>query len=168
MARNKICPDCKVEYQPHIERCADCGAVLLSHEEYRQAEEEKRRVMAEAIENAVVVKEGDLKWLGELYNVLIKAGISCTVTSDAGCKKGCRPKCMLIVSKEDFERAQERIHEYYMEIHPELRASNELISHGRCPACGSPVGDSDKECSDCGLTLVIIEEEDQRDEAAAE
>jgi hypothetical protein len=164
MNRNKICPDCEVEYLPHIEKCADCGKVLLLHEEHRQAREEKKRLAAKAIENSVVVREGDLKWMGELYNVLINAGIPCTVTSDAGCKKGCRPKCMLIVSKDDFERAQESIAEYYMEIHPELRASNELISQGRCPACGSPVGTGDKECSDCGLMLVIVEEENQKEE----
>jgi len=163
MNRNKICPDCELEYLPHIEKCADCGAVLLLPEEHRQAQEEKKRLMAKAIENAAVVREGDLRWLGELYNVLINAGIPCTVTSDAGCNKGCRPKCLLIVSSENLERAQERIAEYFMEIHPELRASNELISHGRCPACGSPVGTGDKECSDCGLTLVIIEEENQKE-----
>ena len=164
MNQNKICPHCEVEYLPHIEKCADCGAVLLSPEEHRQAEEEEKRLMAEAIENAVVVREGDLKWLGELYKVLIKSGIPCTVTSDAGCNKGCRPKCLLVVSSEDLERAQERIAEYFMEIHPELRASNELMRQGRCPACGSPVGTGEKECPDCGLTLVIIEEEIQKEE----
>ena len=108
MNRNKICPDCEVEYLPHIERCADCGAVLLLHEEYRQVQEEKKHVMAQAVENAAVVREGDLKWLGELYNVLIDAGIPCTVISDAGCKKGsCRDTYRLIVSKEDLERAEE-------------------------------------------------------------
>lgn len=164
MDQNKICPNCKVEYLSHIEKCADCGAVLLSPEENRQTQEEKKRLMAEAIENSVVVREGDLKWLGELYKALIDSGISCTVTPDAGCNKGCRPKCLLVVSSEDFERAQERIAEYFMEIHPELRASSELISQGRCPACGSPVGTNDKECSDCGLKLVIIEEEIQKEE----
>jgi len=164
MNQNKICPNCEVEYLPHIEKCADCCAVLLLPEEHRQAQEEKKRLMAKAIENAAVVREGDLKWLGELYKVLINSGIPCTVTSDASCNKGCRPKCLLIVSSENFERAQERIAEYFMEIHPELRASNELISQGKCPACGSPVGTGDKECSDCGLTLVIIEEEIQKEE----
>ena len=165
MNRNKICPDCEIEYLPHIEKCADCGAVLLLHEEHRQAQEEKKRLMAKAIEKAAVVREGDLKWLGKLYDVLIDAGIPCTVISDAGCKKGCcSNKCQLIVSTEDLERAQERVAEYYMEIHPELRASNELISQGKCPACGSPVGAGDNECSDCGLTLVIIEEENQEEE----
>jgi hypothetical protein len=165
MNRNKICPDCEMEYLPHIVKCADCGAVLLLHEEHRQTQEEKKRLMAKAVENSVVVREGDLKWLGELYNVLINAGIPCTVTSDASCRKGCcGDKYRLIVSAEDLKRAQERIAEYFMEIHPELRASNELISQGRCPACGSPVGAGDNECSDCGLTLVVVEEENEEEE----
>jgi len=107
-----------------------------------------------------VVREGGLKWLGELYSVLIDAGIPCTVTSDAGCNKGCcGDKFRLIVSAEDLERAQERVAEYFIEMHPELRASNELVSQGKCPGCGFPVGAGDNECPDCGLTLVIIEEE---------
>jgi hypothetical protein len=165
MNRNKICPDCETEYLPHIGKCADCGAVLLSHEEYKKAQEEKKRLMATAIENSAVVREGDLKWLGELYTVLINAGIPCTVTSDADCNKGCcGNECRLIVSKEDLEKAQERVTEYYREMHPELRASHELASQGRCPACGSPVGASDTECSDCGLTLLLIEEENEEEE----
>jgi hypothetical protein len=169
MNRNKICPECEVEYMPHVERCADCGAVLLLHEEHRQAQEEKKRLMEQAVENAAVVRKGDLKWLGELYNVLIDSGIPCTVISDAGCNKGCcGDKCRLIVSKEDLERAEERVAEYYREIHPELQASHELVSQGKCPACGSPVGDGDTECSDCGLMLVIIGEEDQKEEDGGE
>jgi len=165
MNRNKICPDCEIDYLPHIEKCADCGAVLLLYEEYRQAMEEKKRLMAKAIENAAVVREGDLKWLGKLYNVLIDAGIPCTVISDPSCKKGCcGNKCRLIVSAENLERAQECIGEYYMEIHPELRASHELLSQGKCPACGSPVGAGENECSDCGLMLVIIDEEDKEED----
>jgi ribosomal protein L32 len=165
MDQDKICPVCEIEYMPHIEKCADCGAVLLSHEEYRRAQEERKRLTEEAIENAVVVRKGDLKWLTELYNVLIDAGIPCTVTSD-GCNKGCRgAQCSLIVSPEDVEKAQERIAEYYMEMHPELRVSNELISQGKCPACGSPVSAGDIECPDCGLTLVVIEDEDREEES---
>jgi len=72
----------------------------------------------------------------------------------------------LIVSTEDLEMAQERVAEYYREIHPELRAS-ELVSQGKCPACGSAVGADDNECSDCGLTLVIIEEENREEEGGA-
>ncbi len=162
MNRNKICPDCETEYLPHIEKCADCGVTLILHEEYRSVQEEKKRLAEKAVRNAVVVREGDLKWLDELCNVLIDAGIPCTVTSDSGCNKGrCGDKWQLIVSKEDVERAKERIEEYFMEMHPEIRASNELVSQGKCPACGSPVHAGANECPDCGLMLVIIEEEDE-------
>jgi hypothetical protein len=169
MNQNKICPDCNVEYLPHIEKCADCGTVLLLHAEHKRAQEDKKRLTAAAIENAVVVRKGDLKWLRELSSVLIDAGIPCMVISEPGCNKGrCGDKCQLIVGTEDFEIAQERIAEYFMEMHPELRASNELIKQGKCPACGSRVGAGENECSDCGLMLVVIEEEEQEDEGCAE
>lgn len=163
MNRNKICPDCETEYLPHIEKCADCGAVLLLPEEIEKTREEKKRLMEKALEDEVVVREGDLNWLSELYAVLIDAGIPCTVRSDAGCKKSCcGDKCRLVVLPEDLERAQAQIEEYFMEMHPEIRASNELVSEGKCPACGSPVGAGDHECPDCGLPLVIIEEEGEK------
>ncbi len=60
-----------------------------------------------------------------------------------------------MVSADDLERARERIEEYYMEVSPELRASKELISEGKCPACGSPVAADEQECRDCGLPLLI-------------
>jgi hypothetical protein len=161
MNRNKICPHCETEYLPHIEKCVDCGAVLLLPEEYRRAEEEKKRLGEKTVENTVAVREGDLDWLSELRAVLIDAGIPCTIHSDAGCKKACcGDKCRLVVSSADLERAQERIEEYFMEVNPELRASNELLREGKCPACGSPVGAGDRECPDCGLPLLIVEEED--------
>lgn len=160
MNLNKICPDCECEYFPHIEKCADCGAVLLTFEEHRMAQEEKKRVAQMVLENTVVVREGDLGWMTELRTVLIDAGIPCAVHSDAGCKKGCcGSECRLTVSSEDLERARDAIEEYLMEVNPEFRTSKELISEGKCPACGSPVGADDQECRDCGLPLIIVEEE---------
>ena len=160
MNMNKICPHCESEFLPHIEKCSDCGTVLLLHEEYRKAQEEKKRIREKALENTVVVREGALDWLCELRAVLIDAGIPCAVHSDTGCKKGCcGAECRLLVSSDDLERARERIEEYYMEVSPELRASNELLREGKCPACGSPVGTGEHECKDCGLPLLIVEEE---------
>ncbi|MCK7513085.1 MAG: hypothetical protein MZV70_59735 [Desulfobacterales bacterium] len=38
-----------------------------------------------------------------------------------------------------MERAQrQRIEEYFAEMHPEIRASQNLLGEGKCPACGSP------------------------------
>jgi hypothetical protein len=36
MNRNKICPDCEIEYLPHIEKWADCGLTLVIIEEENQ------------------------------------------------------------------------------------------------------------------------------------
>jgi hypothetical protein len=169
MNRNKICPNCEIEYLPHIDKCADCGAVLVLHEEHKRAQEERKRPAAKAIEKSAIVREGDLKWLTELYIVLIDSGIPCAITSAPGCNKGhCRNKLQLIVSEEDLERARERVAEYFREIHPELRASDELAKQGKCPACGFPVEADETECPDCGLTLLLIEEENQEEEESCE
>jgi rRNA maturation endonuclease Nob1 len=160
MNLNKICPDCETEYLPHIQKCADCGVILLLPEEHREAQEGKKRTEERTVENTAVVREGDLGWMSELRAVLINAGIACTIHSDAGCRKGCcGNKCRLLVSTDDLERAQERIEEYFMEIEPDFRTSNELIREGKCPACGSPVDTEERECPDCGLPLLIVEEE---------
>jgi hypothetical protein len=160
MNLNKICPDCECEFLPHVLKCSDCGATLLLPEEHRKAQEEKKRIAEKIVENSVVVREGDLGWMSELRTALINSGIPCTIHFDDGCRKGCcGDKCRLVVSKEDLERAQESIEEYYMEVSPELRVSNELIREGKCPACSSPVGNDERECRDCGLPLLIVEEE---------
>ncbi len=161
MTPNKICPQCETEYLPHIEKCADCGAVLLFPEEHKKAQEEKKQIMQKAVDNTVVVREGDLAWLSELRSVLAEAGIPSAVRAAAGCNKGCCGGThWLVVSSNDLERARERIEEYLMEINPELRASNELLRQGKCPACGSPVGTDERECPDCGLPLLIVEDEE--------
>lgn len=158
MTQIKICPDCSTEYFAHIENCADCGAVLLFPEENRKMQEERQRCREKSFENPVIVREGSLKWMDELYAVLINAGIPCMVNADAGCNKGCcGDTCRLLVSAQDAEKANEHIEEYYAEMHPEIKASRELMSQGKCPACGSPVESDTVECPDCGLTLMIID-----------
>ncbi len=160
MNLNKLCPVCQTEYLYHIQKCADCGADLLLPEEYKKAQEEKKRFGEKAVENRVVVREGDLDWMTELREVLVHAGIPCMLHSDLNCKKGCcGDKFQLVVSSDDLESAQQRIEEYFRAINPELGTANELIKEGRCPACGSPVDTDERECQDCGLSLLIIEEE---------
>jgi hypothetical protein len=158
MKQIKICPDCLTEYYPHVENCADCGTSLVLPEDVNKVQEEKKRLQQKVLEDLVKISEGDKKWIGELYHVLIDSGIPCTITADAGCNKGCSADTRyLLVTKGDAEKAHERIEEYYIEVHPEVQASKTLESQGKCPACGSPVGADAKECPDCGLILFIIE-----------
>jgi len=159
MTHIKICPDCSTEYFPHIEFCADCGSGLLPPDEIKKMQEEKKQCMDKSLGDAVVVREGSSKWMDELYSVLVESNIACAVNSDAGCKKGCcGDTYRLLVSSQDAEKASERIEEYCAEIHPELQASREMMSLGKCPACGSPVSPDAVECQDCGLTLLIIDD----------
>ena len=154
----KICPDCSGEYYAHIDTCVDCGTTLLTFEEHEKRQEKRRQCREKALEDPVAVRGGALKWIDELYNMLIGSDIPCKVYTEEACGKGCSgPTCHLLVSRQDGERASGRIEEYCSEIHPELRIAQELISQGKCPACGTPVDTSAVECPDCGLTLLIVE-----------
>ncbi len=158
MEQLKICPECACEYYAHIEHCADCGVVLLTQEEVKKAEEEKKLAMEKELENQVVVREGTLKWMRELYAVLIDSRIPCMITTDEGCNKGCCGSThRLMVSSENAEKAYDRIEAYFMECHPEIKASQELARQGKCPACASPINSDANECPDCGLPLIILE-----------
>lgn len=162
MEQIKICPECGCEYYAHIESCADCGVVLLAEAEGKatkeRKEEKNKRTTEKALESQVAVRQDSLNWIRELHGVLIDSGISCTVTADDDCKKGCCGNTYrLMVSSEDAVEAHERIEAYYTEIHPEASVSRELAGQGKCPACASSVESDTKECPDCGLTLLVIE-----------
>ena len=159
MSQIKICPECRTEYFPHIECCADCGALLLSPEENMMAQEEKKRLVDKDSWAPVIVRKGSIKWMNELVDVLTDSGIPCVVSAEEGCNKGgCGATYCLLVSSPNGEVAHERIEEYCMEIHPEIKDSQELISQGKCPACGFPIKPDAVDCPDCGLTLLVIEE----------
>jgi hypothetical protein len=154
----KICPDCSCDFLDHVEKCARCDAVLVSFEDHARRQEEKRSLLETALEDQAVVREGEVKWLSELADMLLESGIPCRIHSDPGCAGSCRGNtCQLIVSRRDLERAHLRIEDYFAEMHPEVLASREMMGEGKCPACGSAVGSDEAECPDCGLALLIIE-----------
>ncbi|MEC4675463.1 MAG: hypothetical protein VST72_00885 [Nitrospirota bacterium] len=115
--------------------------------------------MDRELEDQVIVREGDRKWMEELLNVLVASGIPAALNVDTQCRKGCcNDAYRLLVSSRDAENANERIEEHFMKVHPELRASNEMISQGKCPACGSPTDPDTVECPDCGLILIVVDQ----------
>ena len=160
MSEIKLCPNCRTEYFSHIERCADCGAVLLTPEENTIAQEEKKRQVDKDSWAPVSVRKGNLKWMNELRSVLTDSGIPCVVSGEEGCSKGgCGASYYLLVTSENAAVAHDRIEEYCMEMHPEIKDSHELISQGKCPACGCSVDAEAVDCPDCGLTLMVVVDE---------
>ncbi len=106
----------------------------------------------------VAIKEETQEWVKELADMLSENGIPSRLMLAPGCSAGtCGCKFRLLVAKEDVQVALDRIDEYYMTVHPELRESQEWAEQDRCPACGHHVGKDAKECSDCGLLLIIDE-----------
>ena len=156
MSQIKICPDCNAEFFHHVQNCTDCGTALVLPEENQKIQDERGKCKEKLLDNAVPVKEGDLDWIDELYNMLLDASVPCVMKANIGCGCSGHPYALL-VSKEDAERANDLIEEHYAKVHPEIEASNELANQGKCPACGSDVSPDDPECRDCGLTLMIIE-----------
>lgn len=155
---NKICPSCGAEYYPHIEKCADCGAALISYEEHQRLIAERKATEETAIEHGVKIMEGDLEWLSEIRTVLLDAGIPCMLHS---CGKSCCANTVqLKVAPEDHERAQEAIEEYLMDLEPDLRTARDMFWKGKCPACGASINPDDRDCPDCALPLIIIGEQD--------
>ena len=157
-SRLKICPDCSCDYLAHIDACAKCGAALVTFAEHTRLREERRRLEEGGLDDPVAVREGEVRWLSELYQVLITSGIASKIHSDPSCGGSCRGNtCQLLVSRSEAEKAHLRIEDYFAEVHPEVQESRESMSEGKCPACGSAVASDEAECHDCGLVLLIIE-----------
>ncbi len=112
----------------------------------------------EAHDEWVVIKEEVQEWIQKLSHMLSEKDIPSRIALAPGCSAGtCGCTFLLLVGKKNVQAAHVNIDEYYMELHPEIRESQELVDQGRCPACGHHVGTDARECPDCGLRLIIEE-----------
>lgn len=156
----KYCPECNTEYYSHIENCADCSVPLVTQSKMEELKHNKRNVSGNASSEPVAVREGDKSWIQEVYNHLETKGFTAKITCSPDCSPGrCGETFQIVVPSEDAEEAAQCIEEYNHEAHPELKESYNNSSEGKCPACGHDVGFEATECSDCGLMLLIEEEE---------
>ena len=115
-------------------------------------------ISEEAHDEWVPIKEDMTEWIQELSKMLFENDIPSRIALAPGCSAGtCGCRYILLVNEKDVRVALESIEEHYMELHPEIRESNEWVDQGRCPACGHHVGKDAKECSDCGLVLIFEE-----------
>lgn len=101
------------------------------------------------------IDSGPMTRLRELSNVLTSSGIQSSIV--AGPPGMCSTDKALVVRAEEADKATDVVREYWKRVHPELAEALDNADAGLCPACGHSVGTDAKECSDCGLMLVIEE-----------
>ncbi len=137
---HKVCPDCGEEYRPEIERCADCGATLVSADEAGAAAlPDPMAAVTEVGPRAQALTRADRAVeLRPAADLLAAAGVPFAI------KNG--PQGFeLLVDPERMEAAAEAAAGVLG-----LQAATDLE---RCPACETPLPGGAEECPECGLGL---------------
>jgi len=156
----KICPECRVEYRPDAEVCADCRVPLV-HANAALAEE----TLADfpPASELECVRVAPVAWMEALAQGLQERGVTLRVerarAEDA--PEGQRADIFgdiaqlfgLYVRSEDLELARELDASIAAQLVPE---ESEALEEGEvedCPACGAALSADALECGDCGLSL---------------
>lgn len=155
----RVCPDCGSEFQPHILECIDCGAATRPATDLplqpEPAPPPERSSSPPAIPSLVPgmeahpLRQAPLEWARDLSQYLIDHGVSCRVEP---CRsEGCTSQFTVTVAPGDMERARELDHRFLLQEVPDAAYVN-LETEG-CPACGTPLGQGQDECPECGLVV---------------
>lgn len=164
----KYCPRCQDEYRADIEKCADCGLLLLTGRQIQEmvGQGEQQRLSRKGAltpeDEVVTIHKGALPELRDLEEKLTRENIGVLIMSDqpAGCNKGCCPSDFYLqVRKEDARDAFAILGEEFQRstsLHDHDLAHvdqvfNRDASHAICPACGFEFETKATICPDCGL-----------------
>jgi hypothetical protein len=156
----KVCPECRVEYRPEAEACADCRVPLV-HADAAPLEDELRDFPPAA--QLECVRVAPVAWMEALAQGLQERGVTLRVeralAEDA--PEGQRADIFgdiaqlfgLYVRSEDLELARELDASIAAQLVPD---EAEALADGEveaCPACGAALAADGLECSDCGLSF---------------
>lgn len=165
----KLCPQCGGEFQMWVERCLDCGAVLVQGLEGQGAGFGGRR---EGIEeepeiplDSVLLRTAEVDWIRRLSEDLDEAGIRHWVTPP---EWRSNPSLYVLPSDEEAAALIDQTR-YAIEV-PEVGAEEARprppVSSRRrnpsaydldvklCPSCGGEYQLRVETCVDCGVSLV--------------
>lgn len=162
----KYCPQCKDEYISSIEKCHDCGCILLTGGEMSASGENQRGKRAQRLgelgpdDELVVVRRGPLPEM-KVYEELLRADSIATALAgdESSCGKGCCASSFdLVVRREEAADAMQIIEAEIRRtavIDSTANATSDsvfdpLAANNICPACGHRFTGG-MECPDCGL-----------------
>lgn len=147
----KVCPRCDAEYYAHVEVCAKCEVALVAPAEAAKA---KAALPDAAGGELVCVMEGKLDRVTELARGLVKDGFDARplrIPGSGGCSTD--EGFGIFVDRSQAAVAVRRIEELWHSLYPEMRAAQERMDAGLCPACGARLSTDNPACPDCGLFL---------------
>lgn len=150
----KRCPECREDYLPHVERCADCGAVLVSSDdEAPDAGAPEEESPLPPGEYRLLLASDRAAELDPLVQRLASAKVPAKVSVS---RRGTGFE--LRVRDEERARAVELLHDVVgraaaAEAALEQHFDAERGGYALCPACESSLPAGATECAECGLLL---------------
>ena len=144
----KACPECNAEYLGSATICADCDVPLVHAEELEPLAE------LPPVSELVCVRSAGVAWARSYSERLSEAGISHRI--EAGGERE-SSSCQVFVRPEDAQAAAEIDAVHLRTQIPDLPDAPEEgeANLESCPACGESVAVDARECSSCGLALVV-------------
>ena len=144
-----VCPQCKVGFAPDTAVCPICKIPLVSADE--SGETPAPVILTDDLTSLEGLRTADSDWIHHLQDKLAEAGIPHRIeVSD-----GRRMFFSVYVRPEDLSRAKEVDDEVFALEVPDSEGMPrvEELDFWSCPGCGSPLGEKELKCSNCGLVL---------------
>ncbi len=147
----RYCPECDEEFQPHIERCSDCGGALESRSDEdlaRERQEQDSESLPTPEEAVIVVRGVEAAEARAIAFDLHAAGIPFWL-------RGGRRGIDVHVKSDDRQAATAILER--AGILPAQSSSDVAVAEtgGPCPACGANVAAGIVECPTCGLAFAF-------------
>lgn len=154
----RVCPSCRDEFVPTMERCPDCDVPLVHEEELGPEEAEE----LPPVEELACVRVAPVAWIRALSEGLQQRGVAHRVQGarieDAPEGKSARVfgnvgLFGLWVGEEDRPAAEELDGTLAARLVPEEAPELGEGDEETCPACGTTLDADTVECPDCGLAF---------------
>lgn len=153
----KICPECGDEYTLQAVECAECRVSLVFPDAFELEATPESFPPTSELE---CVRVGPIAWTRALSSALEQASIPHRVEPDSRTEAqgGVSPNEFdgadvfgTWVRNKDLEAATGIDRQVFALVHGQDASVPDASGDEVCPACESPIGVDDLECSDCGL-----------------